>query len=349
MVPKEKIQSSHCEAIQFQRYFTFFFLRFLLNFLGEQSHAEWLKDNIKGPNYGKNADFISYGVPRKSKQGARQDLEAFYVHVKAGLSDIELADIDFAVFCRCMKAIDRIRISIRPELTQRREVVLLCGVTGAGKTRAVYDQYPDLYEAPIGDTLWFDGYDGQKVVLFDEFEGEMPLNALKKVADNFYVRKVPCKGGFKWLNPDKIVFTSNSHPGSWYKGFSKSTKTYHSDRSESEKAIRRRFDAIVHFTELGLVTYVGEEEIKSFWPIGDENPILIPMPVRQYPQVHQDVYDLNPTRSDLNRLEVQDAILDDPFIIEENFCLECHMEDCICAILYDDEFIDEYSQDLFDV
>jgi hypothetical protein len=244
-----------------------------------------------------------------------------------------------------MKAIDRIRISIRPELAQRREVVLLCGVTGAGKTRAVYDQYPDLYEAPIGDTLWFDGYDGQKVVLFDEFDGEMPLNALKKVADNFYVRKVPCKGGFKWLNPDKIIFTSNSHPGSWYKGFSKSNKPYHSDRSESEKAIRRRFDAIVHFTEKGMISYVGEEQINSFWPIGEENPILLPMPVFSY---QQDVRDLNYSRTDLNRIEVQDAILEDPYI-QDNFCLECHMEDCICDILYDDEFIDQYSQDLLDV
>lgn len=202
-----------------------------------------------------------------------------------------------------------------------REIVLLYGITGGGKTRAVFDQYPGIWEAPIsfnGDT-WLDGYDGQKEALFDEFEGEIPLTAVKKLFDRFYVRKAPVKGGFIWFNPDKIIVTSNVHPASWYKGFSKSNKTYHQDRSESERALRRRFNAIVHFTPTGLTSYTGEEQIASFWPIGDE--IIIPY----IPIYHQ--YDINPTRTEMNHFETSQAILEDPFINCQcgfDFCEECN-------------------------
>lgn len=256
-----------------------------------------------------NADYVSYGTPRQGKQGERIDLQSFYEHVKAGKTNTELAEIDFSIFSRCLKAIQLIRMSLVQTRDVSRQIVLLYGVTGKGKTRAVYDQYPNLWEAPIsfnGDT-WLDGYDGQKEALFDEFEGEIPLSATKKLFSDYYVRKGPVKGGFVWFNPDIIIVTSNIHPGEWYKGFSKSTKVYHQDRSESERALRRRFNAIVHFTNDGLASYIGEDQIKSLWPVGDE--IVIPyIPIYQ-----QSIFDPNPTRAELNEFEMNQAIAEDPF------------------------------------
>lgn len=51
---------------------------------GIQSHAEWLIEGPKGPNYGKDAQWESYGKMRAG-QGARSDLQEFYAHVKAGI------------------------------------------------------------------------------------------------------------------------------------------------------------------------------------------------------------------------------------------------------------------------
>jgi len=42
--------------------------------------------------------------------------------------------------------------------------------------------------------------------------------------------------------------------------------------------------------------------------------------------------DPNPTRQELNNLEVQQAILEDPFIDQE-YCLECQLAPCICDIM----------------
>ena len=177
---------------------------------GEQTHEEWLLQGPAGPNFGKNAVFFEYGTMRAG-QGARTDLQEFYQHVKAGKIDIlvflfsintsgkkdtELADINFSCFSRTLKAIDRIRMQNKPDRTEPREIILLQGKPGKGKTRLAYEEQ-DVYETPIGNggnDLWFDGYFGQKTALLDEFEGTMKLDAFLKLIDNYYVRAVPIKG-----------------------------------------------------------------------------------------------------------------------------------------------------------
>ena len=239
-------------------------------------------------------------------------MQEFYKSVRLGLNDIQLADINFNLFARCLKAIDRIRLATMPSLNKPREVILLVGLTGLGKTKSVFAQYgQDVYELPMGTYEWFDGYQGQRVILADEFDGQMTLDVAKKFFDPHYVRKVAIKGGFTWLTQEITIATSNNHPATWYKGFSKSDKPFTSDRSESERALRRRFDAILHFTAEGIVPYVGQDAIKNFWPIGDEIIPIISIPL---PVAYQTVLDPNPTRTEMNHFESNMAQAEDPYI-----------------------------------
>ncbi|QKV51008.1 putative replication associated protein [Crucivirus sp.] len=216
---------------------------------------EWVLHGEKGPTFGKNAVIFEVGK-LGGKQGERVDLQQFYEHVKAGKNDLELAEINFSAFSRTLKAIDRLRFYVRPVQEGPREIILLVGKPGVGKTRWAYAEYPDLYELPVSTGLWFDGYHGQDTVLLDEFEGAMPLNSALKVLDPYYVRSVAIKGGFTWWNPRRIIVTSNVHPSSWYDFYT---------RRDKEIALRRRFTKI----------YSEMKEVDStiYWPISNDGSV----------------------------------------------------------------------------
>lgn len=162
---------------------------------GEQSHAEWSLDNINGKNFGVNAKFIEFGVPTPIKPGQRTDLEQVYELVKAGKNDQEIIEeTSFAAYARCYRALSQVRIQVRPEWDMKREIILIHGDSGIGKTRWAYQNYPGLFEMAVQNgTLWWDGYAGEETVLIDDFVGEVYLGALLKIID-IYLRKFAVKG-----------------------------------------------------------------------------------------------------------------------------------------------------------
>jgi len=95
------------------------------------------------------------------------------------------------------------------------KVTVLIGSPGSGKTRYAYDLDPALYTPMIGNGMWFDGYDGQKTVLFDDFYGEIPYSFLLRLLDR-YPLQVPIKGGSAHWTPTHIILTSNKEVTSWY-------------------------------------------------------------------------------------------------------------------------------------
>jgi len=201
--------------------------------------------------------------------------------VKEGKTNRELAEMDFAVYARIYKAIDRVRSYIRPKREEgyKPYVVLLQGMAGCGKTRWAYDKYPNLWEPAIntikGGGTWFDGYDGQDVALIDEFRGKMPLDAFLKVIDLNYIRNTPIKGGFCWFNPKVIIITSNHHPSKWY-DFQPSEK-WPEGRIDDAEALRRRINFVYAWDKANkkFVEYdntnpedgICSDDLKRYWPI----------------------------------------------------------------------------------
>jgi hypothetical protein len=121
-------------------------------------------------------------------------------------------------------------------------VILLFGQPGAGKTRLVNDKYPigkvSFRKAP--DTKWFDGYDGHKVLLLDDFSGaasKMSLSYTLQLLDRYEIA-VEVKGDTVPLLATKIFMTANNHPSTWYKW----------DKREIQyKALSRRIHYVIGF------------------------------------------------------------------------------------------------------
>lgn len=99
----------------------------------------------------------------------------------------------------------------------RRSIVniAIIGPTGVGKSNWICDNFdPDeVYEKDKSD--WWDGYNGEKVIVFNDYYGEHSYSKMLNWMD-IYRCQVPVKGGYVWLRHSVCVFTSNMMPDTWY-------------------------------------------------------------------------------------------------------------------------------------
>lgn len=114
-----------------------------------------------------------------------------------------------------------------------KECIVFWGPTGTGKTRTAIEWDEHAYMPPLqhGGSLWFDGYEGEKTAIFDEFKGQIPLDTFLRLID-VYRCKVPVKQSHAWWNPCTILITSNFSPDDWYDW---------TGRHEQREAMWRRF------------------------------------------------------------------------------------------------------------
>jgi hypothetical protein len=189
----------------------------------------------------KEGAFTEFGKVPKSA-GSRTDLAAFATAIKEGKNNAQLFDLNPAAYLRYRKWIDKLRddfVHQPRDINKPPRVVVLWGHPGTGKTRFVYDQHEhnDIWSWP-GDR-WFDGYNGQRVALFDDFNGAaFPIQFLLKILDR-YPRIVPVKGDFVQWSPDYIYFTSNLDPTEWYAGANE----------RNQVALQRRIDEVKYFAQ----------------------------------------------------------------------------------------------------
>jgi hypothetical protein len=126
---------------------------------------------------------------------------------------------------------------VRAEPTVR----LYWGVTGSGKShRANAEAYADVGLADVytkTQTMkWWDGYQGQKRVVVDEYRGDINIGHMLRWLDKWPV-SVEIKGGSVPLCATEWWFTSNLSLEEWYPTLDAATQA----------ALRRRFTSIVHF------------------------------------------------------------------------------------------------------
>lgn len=162
--------------------------------------------------------FVEFG--EHSKQGKRNDLNCLN---ELKNKTIEKFCIDYPILAvKYPKGISTLKnayesetVSLRLNLT----VYALIGKPGCGKTKFVYDNYPimDIYKlnTNTNNTLWFDGYTGQSILLIDDFKGWIKFTELLTILD-VYPYRCQIKGGFCWAKWDKVFITSNYSVPEWY-------------------------------------------------------------------------------------------------------------------------------------
>lgn len=204
----------------------------------------------------KDGKYCSFGL-KHSKQGDRSDLKDQCDMIIDGAMMRDVALHSPATFVRNYRGLQVLQDLLEePRLFRRDlEVDLYYGKTGTGKSYKAYLDHPDLYKKPVGKGLWFDGLKTfHKVVLLEEVTGQYPLEHLLQILD-IYPCRVEVKGGHAFINADKIIITTNIHPGTWYNRYE--------GREEQGLALCRRFTKILWFRAQDDVREIGDR--RRFW------------------------------------------------------------------------------------
>lgn len=149
------------------------------------------------------------------KQGSRSDLSEVAAFAMSGVSIIQLAEEYPSHYIKYNKGLSALINLKPPQRAEPPTVTVLIGPPGSGKTRYAFDNEPDLWCSPIGNSKWYDGYDRQEAVLFDDFYGGIPYADMLRICDR-YPYRVEIKGGFVWWCPKRIYITSNDPIPSWW-------------------------------------------------------------------------------------------------------------------------------------
>jgi len=178
-------------------------------------------------------------------QGAREDLVNLKATIDSGATLREISDEHFGEFLKFSKAIVSYKRLRAVKRNWPMEIIVYIGPSGTGKTRAVHEAYPNAYWKPHGK--WWDEYDGQETVVFDEMYGSsFPYTELLKLLDR-YPHSVECKGATHEFVSRRIVMTSNQEPEDWYDNV-----TTH-QMSWAESPLHRRLQEYGRIIRTGVV------------------------------------------------------------------------------------------------
>jgi hypothetical protein len=212
---------------------------FLRNGTREQARDYCMKEDTRVEG---NSGPWEFGNFDDGGQGTRNDIAGLYQMVKDEKKNIEIMEANPELYMRTYRALDRVRAEIIKKKSESKfrnvDVKIIWGAPGTGKTRQVYDQHgyekQELFRIHVdeGQPIWWDGYQGEKVLLIDEFYGQISYSKMLEILDGYSVR-LPIKGGFTYSLWETVYITSNSAPESWYS-------------QGLTDALKRRISSIVH-------------------------------------------------------------------------------------------------------
>ena len=163
--------------------------------------GKWKDDKKHGTSIA--GTFEELGDIPEEKQGNRADLQDLYERIKDGASNYELLE-ENADYMTRLTDIERTRLTIRQEqfrsIFRNLQVFYITGPTGVGKTRFVMEHfgYENVYK--VSDYKHpYDEYEGQDVILYDEFRSSIPISKMLDALDGYplslyarYSNKIAC-------------------------------------------------------------------------------------------------------------------------------------------------------------
>ena len=163
----------------------------------------------------KDGDFKEIG--EISQQGKRTDLDTVIDLVKTKKRMRDVMDACPREYIKFHRGIEKLQKGLIEPRNGVPEVKVWWGPTGSGKTmRAKEWLGSDHWTWAPANGKWFDGYEGQEAVLFDEFRGQLPFGQLLNLLDR-YDCSVEFKGGMCQFRGLRIAITSPKPPCKWYK------------------------------------------------------------------------------------------------------------------------------------
>ena len=191
-------------------------------------------------NYCRKLDSDVFIEKGSFKRGARNDLESIKKKIKEthsiGSIVEECNNYNHIKMCQAI-----LTYKEEPRPVGPINVIWYWGETGTGKTKAVYKAHAtDEIFRPI-NFKWWDGYDGHKVVLLDDYRKDFcKFHELLTLLD-IYPYRVECKGGSRQIQAHTFYITSAFGPGELYDG-----------REDIEQLLRRITEEY-KFTSIGMI------------------------------------------------------------------------------------------------
>lgn len=150
-----------------------------------------------------------------NRKGQRSDLTQIADKIKQGASIKDVALNHPADYIRYSMGIERLAQKIRPIPPLQRTVlaIWMWGPTSTGKTHRVLHRYSEPYQVIPGRDPW-GHYEGQAVVLFDEFDlKRWSPQEMNRFADKWRL-KLDCRYHDKYAEWNLIILVSNDSPES---------------------------------------------------------------------------------------------------------------------------------------
>jgi len=163
----------------------------------------------------KDGDWVEWGTPKESAQGKRTDLQKVADLVKSGAPVKRVAEEYPDTFIKFHKGIIALKMILIQPRDSPPNVTVLHGATETGKSRKAREICSNAWVWHPQSEKWFDGYEGQDNVIFEEFRGQLPFGMLLSLLDRYDCR-VQYKGGSCEFRAINICITSPLPPTKWY-------------------------------------------------------------------------------------------------------------------------------------
>lgn len=157
------------------------------------------------------------------KETGTSNLE-FIDAIKNGMTDSDLLTNFPLQFLKQSRQISNIRLAAtNTAITRPIGTILLTGATGTGKTWCAR-QYAHwhhggrayvLTPSNPNQTTWFDNYQGEKLLIIEDFDGGIQYRRLLTILDHHH-SNLEVKGAFAIPRWEEVIITSNLTPNQWY-------------------------------------------------------------------------------------------------------------------------------------
>lgn len=219
--------------------------------------GKWVNDKKKETNLIDTHE--EYGTIPPERQGARNDCAELYEMITEGMSNYEIIN-ENPDLIKHFERIDKVRQTIQEERYKNTfrelEVSYYYGETGSGKTRTIMEEhgYTNVYRITNYKNP-FDQYQGQDVIVFEEFHDSMPIMLMLIYLDG-YPLMLPCRYADKVACFTKVYILTNRNLTEQYKDIQLYDPL-------TWKAFLRRIHTIKVFFNNKITTYTSIEEYLS--------------------------------------------------------------------------------------
>ena len=180
----------------------------------------------------------------EQKRGRGKTLEKLHERIRNGekVDDIIQTSPEAIPHYRNLRELENVvqRTAARKNTYRDVRVNYLYGKTGVGKTRYVHETYAGELFRVTDYKHPFDNYSGEKVLVLDEFNSQLPIEMMLNLLDG-YPTELPARFYNKWAAHDEVWIISNLKLEEMYPAVQESSP-------EQWEAFLRR---IRHYYEMG--------------------------------------------------------------------------------------------------